>query len=282
MKTHTLIISQFAFLLYFSPVLPLTAQDASFQSIPEEWQIRAILHVYGNQIQRTERLEGDFVFWVKTVPIYFSHGRMLSEKNHLLYTEFDPFFYDYRTGPLESLPLPAPFPRRRSSDFLDALVGETEEEIRASSRWVEFLSHRVYAHELCIEPLGCVDAELERIAFSSGTVRNFIQNIKIIYSMKRKTVEGTKNKSYHSYGLAIDLIPESYEYKHAYWRWSSVFTPDWGSIPLKERWMPPAQVVESFEKNGFVWGGKWYYFDTVHFEYRPEIIYASQISGSKP
>jgi hypothetical protein len=31
-----------------------------------------------------------------------------------------------------------------------------------------------------------------------------------------------------------------------------------------------------FEKHGFVCGGKWYHFDTMHFEYRPEIIAASQ------
>ena len=31
-------------------------------------------------------------------------------------------------------------------------------------------------------------------------------------------------------------------------------------------------VVEVFEKHGFIWGGKWYHYDTMHFEYRPEII----------
>lgn len=25
-------------------------------------------------------------------------------------------------------------------------------------------------------------------------------------------------------------------------------------------------------KNNFIWGGKWNHFDTLHFEYRPEII----------
>jgi hypothetical protein len=27
-----------------------------------------------------------------------------------------------------------------------------------------------------------------------------------------------------------------------------------------------------FERQGFIWGGKWWHFDTMHFEYRPEII----------
>ncbi|WP_265937085.1 M15 family metallopeptidase [Aliarcobacter butzleri] len=27
-----------------------------------------------------------------------------------------------------------------------------------------------------------------------------------------------------------------------------------------------------FEKYGFIWGGRWYHFDTMHFEYRPELL----------
>ena len=32
------------------------------------------------------------------------------------------------------------------------------------------------------------------------------------------------------------------------------------------------EVVEIFEKYGFIWGGKWYHYDTMHFEYRPELL----------
>ncbi|MGW8266533.1 MAG: M15 family metallopeptidase, partial [Longimicrobiales bacterium] len=39
---------------------------------------------------------------------------------------------------------------------------------------------------------------------------------------------------------------------------------------------PPA-VVEAFERHGFVWGGKWAHFDTMHFEYRPEILYYNRM-----
>jgi hypothetical protein len=30
---------------------------------------------------------------------------------------------------------------------------------------------------------------------------------------------------------------------------------------------------------GFIWGGKWLFFDTMHFEYRPEILI---LSGMPP
>jgi peptidoglycan LD-endopeptidase CwlK len=32
------------------------------------------------------------------------------------------------------------------------------------------------------------------------------------------------------------------------------------------------EIVAIFEKHGFIWGGKWYHYDTMHFEYRPELM----------
>ena len=34
----------------------------------------------------------------------------------------------------------------------------------------------------------------------------------------------------------------------------------------------PMDIVRIFEKHGFIWGGKWYHYDTMHFEYRPELL----------
>jgi len=30
--------------------------------------------------------------------------------------------------------------------------------------------------------------------------------------------------------------------------------------------------VQLFESERFIWGGRWYHFDTMHFEYRPEFF----------
>ena len=32
------------------------------------------------------------------------------------------------------------------------------------------------------------------------------------------------------------------------------------------------RIGEIFERHGFIWGGKWYHYDTMHFEYRPEFF----------
>lgn len=77
-----------------------------------------------------------------------------------------------------------------------------------------------------------------------------------------RVISGTGRLSPHSYGIAIDLKSD----KRDYWKWSS---KEGGKKRLGEY---PKELVEAFEKNNFVWGGKWGHFDILHFEYRPEII----------
>lgn len=82
-----------------------------------------------------------------------------------------------------------------------------------------------------------------------------------------RAVAGTERISAHGHGIAIDI---SVEYSD-YWFWTKP-SPD-SSYSYKNR--IPWEIVEIFEKNGFVWGGKWYHYDTMHFEYRPEILAAA-------
>jgi len=72
--------------------------------------------------------------------------------------------------------------------------------------------------------------------------------------------------SAHSYGIAIDI---AVEYSN-YWKWTSPKAEELSVIPYVNR--IPIEIVKVFEKHGFVWGGRWYHFDTMHFEYRPEIV----------
>jgi hypothetical protein len=32
------------------------------------------------------------------------------------------------------------------------------------------------------------------------------------------------------------------------------------------------EIVRIFENHGFIWGGKWYHYDAMHFEFRPELV----------
>jgi hypothetical protein len=76
-----------------------------------------------------------------------------------------------------------------------------------------------------------------------------------------RVIAGTDNRSMHAYGVAIDI-----SVAHAdYWRWA-------GGEGAGYRNRVPYEIVEIFERHGFIWGGKWSHFDTMHFEYRPELL----------
>lgn len=86
-----------------------------------------------------------------------------------------------------------------------------------------------------------------------------------------RCISGTGMLSPHSFGIAIDLARD----RRDYWKW---VPREEGSLRIKEY---PREIVEIFEKNNFVWGGKWSHFDTLHFEYRPEIILKARYFGNK-
>lgn len=79
-----------------------------------------------------------------------------------------------------------------------------------------------------------------------------------------RTIAGTNRRSMHAYATAVDI---AVKYAH-YWRWAA------GGPSVKPVWRNriPLEIVRVFERHGFIWGGKWYHYDTMHFEYRPELL----------
>lgn len=80
-----------------------------------------------------------------------------------------------------------------------------------------------------------------------------------------RPVADTGKLSMHAYAAAIDL---NLTYSD-YWLWRTRKERA-GVIPYRNRM--PQQIVDIFERHGFIWGGKWYHYDTMHFEYRPELL----------
>ena len=104
------------------------------------------------------------------------------------------------------------------------------------------------------ERLTAVSAELDRLP---AKIRAFA--VPSAGTFNCRTVKDTGNPSVHAWGAAIDINT-----KHAdYWLWRP-------NGAYRNR--IPYEIVEIFEKHGFIWGGKWGHFDTMHFEYRPELL----------
>jgi hypothetical protein len=80
-----------------------------------------------------------------------------------------------------------------------------------------------------------------------------------------RRIAGTDQRSAHGYGIAVDLALK----RSHYWRWDN---GGGSENALSYRNDTPPEVVDIFEKHGFIWGGRWFHYDTMHFEYRPELL----------
>lgn len=78
-----------------------------------------------------------------------------------------------------------------------------------------------------------------------------------------RTISGTDRLSAHSFAVSIDI---SVKYSN-YWKWD-----EQAGRGIKYKNKIPLEIVQIFEKYGFIWGGKWYHYDTMHFEFRPELL----------
>jgi hypothetical protein len=84
-----------------------------------------------------------------------------------------------------------------------------------------------------------------------------------------RIIAQTHRLSMHSFGIAIDINTKY----SSYWQWAGKGVKvQEGSPNIQYKNQIPAAIVRIFEKHGFIWGGKWYHYDTMHFEYRPELL----------
>jgi len=111
--------------------------------------------------------------------------------------------------------------------------------------------------------------EVNELIKSNKKIGAYVYPASGTYNYRR--IAGTNRLSAHSYGIAIDLAGSKWDY----WKWA---TAEQGQKRLSTY---PVELVEVFERNNFVWGGKWGHFDILHFEYRPEIIMKARYFGGK-
>jgi hypothetical protein len=252
--------------------------------------MKALASAYPDRISQAAPHDGDWAVEVDGEWFFWAHGRLLPQSERADWERYARFrFYRYSPGVLPPLPhLDAQAaarlkkaleearlrPPRRSEEFLERLFPSSH------SVTVDFLGFPVKVHRRIAEALRSVASECDVLRRTDPEAARFLGGLSEIGGFNYRQVAGTLTRSYHSYGLAIDLIPKSYGGKDPYWRWAMDRTDQWWATPYERRWMVPVSIVTAFEKQGFVWGGKWMFFDTMHFEYRPEIFVLSEEEGA--
>jgi D-alanyl-D-alanine carboxypeptidase len=177
----------------------------------------------------------------------------------------DQFRIPYPRGPLEKPPAVNADPGRfRNTAFFTKMYGDCRKgEVSprlASLAWLP----KTWGKSIRITSVNGVNKHLRAVSAEIDALPEKIKRAAypIAGTYNCRAVADTGQPSPHSYGIAIDLNTAFSDYW--YWR------PHGGPILYRNR-MPEA-IVAIFEKHGFIWGGKWYHFDTMHFEFRPELL----------
>jgi hypothetical protein len=153
--------------------------------------------------------------------------------------------------------------RARVEQLFLATYGQNRREVFEHLAKVRFFGLRYPFHELAADPLRRVVIRLEKALESNPSLKPFLINIGGTFIWRK--IARSQNLSTHAFGIAIDLNVD----RAHYWRWQR------RGEPLRWRNKIPQEIVDAFEAEGFIWGGRWLHFDTMHFEYRPELLSAT-------
>lgn len=236
---------------------------------------------------RRDEASGEWILTVRGEAYAYANGRWTPPKLAKDWKNFRPYVDAvYPWELIEPALLPAPVLRHlrelpmtqedappTEGGFAFSLYGGNDKaSVYARQTRMDFLGRRVTVHELCAPALARADARISAAARGSAEVRAFLDTIDSVGAFNWREIRGQRELSRHSFGIAVDVLPKGWERKSVYWQWDASKGLDWAVLPLAKRWAPPEQVVDIMESEGFVWGGKWLVYDTMHFEYRPEML----------
>lgn len=253
--------------------------------------LRAFMVSYPDRVSGVD-YDAEAKDWYMTVGgkrFYWSHGRLLPGAERADHEKWRPYV-DYLYP--RFVPDPSRFPaelverlspralserRKRAPSyniaFYDALYeGRTRRRIEERITRIDYLGKRVSVHRTIVAPLKRVEARIRALARSDAEVRLFLDSISSVEGYNWREIRDSSARSNHSWGIAVDILPRNWGKKNIYWNWISYWNDRWMMIPPERRWAPPDSVIAAFEDEGFVWGGKWFLWDAMHFEYRPELL----------
>jgi len=150
--------------------------------------------------------------------------------------------------------------RIRVDALFFATYGASAKEIEAKLVPIDFLGERIRVHRKIAPRFLAVARRLAPLVKQNPSLQPFLRKLGGTFNWRH--IAGLDKFSAHSFGISLDLNVA----RSAYWRWAKP------AEPVTWRNRLPQAVVDAFEAEGFIWGGRWYHYDTMHFEYRPELV----------
>jgi len=178
----------------------------------------------------------------------------------------DMFQQQYPTGKTGTPPKNFDPGRVRNQAFFEKIYGHAQKEVERNLTEITWCP-KLVGQKITVTKINGVDKQLMQISKELDEhpgLKKYLTNIGGTFTWRN--INGTSRHSMHSYGMTIDINTKYSDY----WQWACKCTDENAAVKYQNR--IPQLIVDTFEKHGFIWGGKWYHFDTMHFEYRPELI----------
>lgn len=168
----------------------------------------------------------------------------------------------YRKGPITPVTREDEDPGRiRFEPLFEATYGAAREQVDVIP--IDFLGQRLKVNRKVAPAFERVSARLASLVAKDASLKPYLQGVGGTFVWRN--IANTNRRSAHAYGVSIDLnVARSH-----YWEWQKPRNP------VRWRNSIPQALVDAFEAEGFIWGGRWYHYDTMHFEYRPELLDAA-------
>lgn len=155
--------------------------------------------------------------------------------------------------------------RARNELFFYKMYGNSPAEVEENLVSIQWMPKNVN-QTIRVTTINGIDKKFKTISEELDNLppemMKYLQNTAGTFNWR--VIAGTNRQSTHSFGMTIDINVALSDY----WRND---TPDPKGIYQYKNKIP-LEIVKIFEKHGFIWGGKWYHYDTMHFEYRPELL----------
>lgn len=233
----------------------------------QDHELQRLVRAYPTQL---DRLEGDVLVWRDGTRMAIDDGKgAKTPAQRLEAADLKDMLADpYPAGQWPARPAAGADPgRARNAAFFARMYGDCRKgEVAAHLVDVIWLAGTPQAQRLRVtringvaRRLGQVSAELTLLP---ERFRPFLAPAAGGYNCR--AIAGTDRVSPHGLGIAVDIAT-----RHAdYWQWAKAARD--GGREWRNR--IPREIVDVFERHGFIWGGRWSAFDTMHFEYRPELL----------
>ena len=99
----------------------------------------------------------------------------------------------------------------------------TQKQIEPQIITIEFLDWKVRVHKKIKEPLLNIDKKIRELALKNSEVDKFLKLPTVITGYNWREVRDNENRSSHSWGISIDIVPKKYGSKQIYWKWTQDF-----------------------------------------------------------